>query len=158
MNISILQITFLHVYHHVSTCLFSWGYLKYLPGEQGVIIGLLNSFVHVFMYSYYLIAALGPKYTKYLWWKKYMTWIQLVFLVLFTQWPQQTFVFISAPVWINAIISCATAGIRLSITKRTDLLLRRQRDHLPYSIHQILSYHVQMQASLSFSALIYTKH
>ncbi|XP_024884285.1 elongation of very long chain fatty acids protein AAEL008004-like [Temnothorax curvispinosus] len=30
------------------------------------------------MYSYYFIAALGPKYKKYLWWKKYMTWIQLV--------------------------------------------------------------------------------
>lgn len=29
------------------------------------------------MYSYYLIAALGPKYKKYLWWKRYMTWIQL---------------------------------------------------------------------------------
>ncbi|XP_023312447.1 elongation of very long chain fatty acids protein AAEL008004-like, partial [Anoplophora glabripennis] len=45
--------------------------------EQGLFIGFLNSFVHVIMYSYYLIAALGPQYQKYLWWKKYMTWIQL---------------------------------------------------------------------------------
>ncbi|XP_047103938.1 elongation of very long chain fatty acids protein 7 [Schistocerca piceifrons] len=71
------QVTFLHVYHHTITALFSWGYLKFLPGEQGVVIGVLNSFVHVFMYTYYLLAALGPRYQKYLWWKKYMTWIQL---------------------------------------------------------------------------------
>lgn len=47
-------------------------------GEQGVVIGFLNSLVHVVMYFYYFLAALGPKYQKYLWWKKYMTWIQLV--------------------------------------------------------------------------------
>ncbi|KAJ3643351.1 hypothetical protein Zmor_026068 [Zophobas morio] len=71
------QVTFLHVYHHSCTMFFSWGYLKFLPGPQGAVIGLLNSFVHVVMYTYYLIAALGPKYQKYLWWKKYMTWMQL---------------------------------------------------------------------------------
>lgn len=42
------------------------------------MIGFLNSVVHVVLYSYYLIAALGPKYKKYLWWKKYVTKIQLV--------------------------------------------------------------------------------
>jgi hypothetical protein len=47
-------------------------------GEQGVVIGFLNSVVHVIMYFYYMVAAMGPKYQKYLWWKKYMTWIQLV--------------------------------------------------------------------------------
>jgi len=74
------QITFLHVFHHTIMAAFSWCYLKFLPGEQGAIIGFLNSVVHVIMYSYYLIAALGPKYKKYLWWKKYMTWIQLVII------------------------------------------------------------------------------
>jgi hypothetical protein len=47
-------------------------------GEQGVVIGFLNSVVHVIMYFYYMVAAMGPKYQKYIWWKKYMTWIQLV--------------------------------------------------------------------------------
>jgi len=28
------QVTFLHVYHHTITALFSWGYLKYLPGKH----------------------------------------------------------------------------------------------------------------------------
>ncbi|KYN23394.1 Elongation of very long chain fatty acids protein 7 [Trachymyrmex cornetzi] len=72
------QITFLHVFHHSTTAVFSWCYLKFLPGEQGIVIGFLNSTVHIIMYSYYLIAALGPKYRKYIWWKKYMTWIQLM--------------------------------------------------------------------------------
>ncbi|XP_026470359.1 elongation of very long chain fatty acids protein AAEL008004-like [Ctenocephalides felis] len=71
------QVTFLHVYHHTITALFSWGYLKYVPGEQGIVIGFLNSFVHIVMYFYYMVAAMGPEYQKYLWWKKYMTWIQL---------------------------------------------------------------------------------
>lgn len=47
-------------------------------GEQGILLGFLNSFVHIFMYFYYMVAAMGPKYKKYLWWKKYMTWIQLI--------------------------------------------------------------------------------
>ncbi|CAO1420615.1 unnamed protein product [Diamesa hyperborea] len=72
------QVSFLHVYHHTITALFSWGYLKYLPGEQGALIGFLNTFVHIFMYFYYFLAALGPRYKKYLFWKKYMTWLQLI--------------------------------------------------------------------------------
>ncbi|XP_011151305.1 elongation of very long chain fatty acids protein AAEL008004 isoform X2 [Harpegnathos saltator] len=72
------QVTFLHVYHHTITAVFSWCFLKLLPGQQGIFVGFLNSVVHIFMYSYYLIASLGSKYRKYLWWKKYMTWIQLL--------------------------------------------------------------------------------
>lgn len=30
------------------------------------------------MYSYYGLSAMGPNVSKYLWWKKYMTIIQLV--------------------------------------------------------------------------------
>ncbi|KAK9738401.1 GNS1/SUR4 family [Popillia japonica] len=76
------QVTFLHVYHHSIMVLFTWGYLKFLPSEQGIFIGFLNSFVHIIMYTYYLLSALGPRYQKYLWWKKYMTWIQLTQFLL----------------------------------------------------------------------------
>ncbi|XP_043289108.1 elongation of very long chain fatty acids protein [Venturia canescens] len=72
------QVSFLHVYHHTVTALYSWAYLKFLPGEQGLLVGFLNSLVHIFMYTYYMIAAMGPQYKKYLWWKKYMTIIQLI--------------------------------------------------------------------------------
>lgn len=34
------------------------------------------------MYFYYMVAAMGPQYQKYLWWKKYMTSIQLIQFVL----------------------------------------------------------------------------
>lgn len=30
------------------------------------------------MYAYYLLAALGPNVQKYLWWKKYLTSLQMV--------------------------------------------------------------------------------
>jgi hypothetical protein len=39
---------------------------------------MLNTFVHIIMYSYYLLAALGPRFQKYVWWKKYLTVLQMV--------------------------------------------------------------------------------
>jgi elongation of very long chain fatty acids protein 7 len=30
------------------------------------------------MYSYYFVAAMGPQYQKYLWWKRYLTNLQIV--------------------------------------------------------------------------------
>lgn len=39
---------------------------------------MVNSFIHVLMYSYYGLAALGPSVSKYLWWKKYLTILQLI--------------------------------------------------------------------------------
>lgn len=39
---------------------------------------MANSFIHVLMYTYYGLAALGPHIAKYLWWKKYLTILQLV--------------------------------------------------------------------------------
>lgn len=76
------QVTFLHVYHHSTMALFSWGYLKYMPGQQGALVGFLNCFVHIIMYFYYMVAAMGPKYQKYIWWKKYMTGLQLAQFIL----------------------------------------------------------------------------
>lgn len=38
---------------------------------------MLNTFVHIVMYSYYLLAALGPRVQPYLWWKKYLTILQM---------------------------------------------------------------------------------
>ena len=37
-----------------------------------------NAFIHIIMYGYYGLSALGPEYQKYLWWKKYLTQMQLV--------------------------------------------------------------------------------
>ncbi|CAF0753914.1 unnamed protein product [Didymodactylos carnosus] len=54
----------------------------YIAGGQGVFIIIINSFVHVVMYGYYALAALGPKMQKYLWWKKYLTQFQLFQFVM----------------------------------------------------------------------------
>jgi phosphatidylglycerophosphate synthase len=47
-------------------------------GEQAALPGSINSFIHVIMYFYYFLAALGPHMQPYLWWKKYLTRMQIV--------------------------------------------------------------------------------
>lgn len=42
------------------------------------LFAMLNSFCHILMYTYYALAALGPKVRAYLWWKPYITQTQLV--------------------------------------------------------------------------------
>ncbi|XP_063989125.1 very long chain fatty acid elongase 7 isoform X1 [Diachasmimorpha longicaudata] len=71
------QISFLHMYHHTVMPLISWGATKYYPGGHGTFIGVINSFVHIVMYTYYLLAAALPQYQQYLWWKKYITTLQM---------------------------------------------------------------------------------
>lgn len=53
-------------------------YLFTVSAEQAVLLGVLNSFVHTIMYIYYFLAGLGPEVQKYLWWKRYLTKLQLV--------------------------------------------------------------------------------
>ncbi|XP_047516267.1 elongation of very long chain fatty acids protein-like [Pieris napi] len=72
------QVTFLHLYHHSVMMIGTWMYLKYWPSYTLFFIGFMNALVHVFMYTYYGLAALGPKVTKYIFWKKYMTKFQLL--------------------------------------------------------------------------------
>ncbi|OWR40661.1 putative Elongase [Danaus plexippus plexippus] len=87
------QLTFLHVYHHVIMALYSWSYLKFAAGGEGAILALLNSVVHVVMYSYYLLSGLGPRFQKYLWWKKYVTKMQLlqfVLMLLYCAWTHNS--------------------------------------------------------------------
>jgi hypothetical protein len=40
---------------------------RFVPGGHGTFLGLINAFVHIVMYTYYLLAGMGPKYQKYLW-------------------------------------------------------------------------------------------
>lgn len=51
-------------------------------GGMGSFHAMVNSSVHVIMYFYYGLAAAGPRFQKFLWWKKYMTAIQLVCIKL----------------------------------------------------------------------------
>ncbi|CAG0923924.1 unnamed protein product [Notodromas monacha] len=71
------NISFLHVYHHSTQVFIWWIGVKFVPGGQSFFIGFINSMVHSVMYTYYLIASLGDKYKKFLWWKKYLTGMQM---------------------------------------------------------------------------------
>ncbi|KAJ0180130.1 hypothetical protein K1T71_004721 [Dendrolimus kikuchii] len=94
------QITFLHMYHHTVMPMISWGVTKYYPGGHGTLIGVINSFVHIIMYSYYMLAALGPKYRKYLFWKKYITTLQMLqFCIAFLHSSQLLFYDCGYPWW-----------------------------------------------------------
>ncbi|XP_050440915.1 elongation of very long chain fatty acids protein 4-like [Adelges cooleyi] len=71
------HVSFLHVYHHVNMVITTWTYLRFFKGQQAILCGALNSTVHMIMYSYYFLSALGPHMQKYLWWKKYLTRLQI---------------------------------------------------------------------------------
>lgn len=72
------QVSTLHVIHHGIMPVSVWWGVKFTPGGHSTFFGLINTFVHIVMYSYYLLAAMGPKVQKYLWWKKYLTVLQMV--------------------------------------------------------------------------------
>ncbi|XP_055390842.1 very long chain fatty acid elongase 4 isoform X1 [Bubalus kerabau] len=72
------QVSFLHVYHHCTMFTLWWIGIKWVAGGQAFFGAQMNSFIHVIMYSYYGLAAFGPWIQKYLWWKRYLTMLQLV--------------------------------------------------------------------------------
>ena len=71
------QLTFLHVYHHSTMFCLWWIGVKYVAGGSSFLGAMCNCYVHVLMYTYYFLAACGPSVRKYLWWKKYLTIIQM---------------------------------------------------------------------------------
>jgi hypothetical protein len=47
-------------------------------GGHGTFLGTINSFVHIVMYLYYFITNTWPQYKNNIWWKKYVTQLQMV--------------------------------------------------------------------------------
>ena len=72
------QMTTLHVVHHAMMPVVAWLFLKFVGGGHSTFFMFLNIGVHVVMYFYYFMSSFGPKVQKYLWWKKYITTMQLV--------------------------------------------------------------------------------
>ncbi|KAL0121623.1 hypothetical protein PUN28_006854 [Cardiocondyla obscurior] len=72
------HVSTLHVIHHGCMPMSVWFGVKFTPGGHSTFFGLLNTFVHIVMYTYYLLAAMGPKMQPYLWWKKYLTAFQML--------------------------------------------------------------------------------
>merc|ERR1711934_1323481 len=73
----------LHVVHHGGLPIAVWFGPKFVGGGHTTFCGFLNSGVHVAMYLYYFLAALGPTIQPYLWWKRYLTRLQMAQFVIF---------------------------------------------------------------------------
>lgn len=87
------QITLLHLYHHSLTPIETWVCVKFLAGGHGTFSNLVNNLVHVIMYTYYMLSAMGPQYQKYIWWKQHLTTLQLAQFTLVFVHSAQVFLF-----------------------------------------------------------------
>lgn len=67
----------LHIYHHIATMWLAWIQLYDTTSMQWLPIWI-NLLVHVFMYYYYFVCALGST----VWWKRYLTTMQIIQFVL----------------------------------------------------------------------------
>jgi len=72
------QLSFLHIYHHATMFSLWWIGARYVAGGSSFLGAMFNCCVHVLMYSYYALSAIGGRIRKYLWWKKYLTAIQML--------------------------------------------------------------------------------
>lgn len=76
------HVTFLHVYHHLCVSLNGWIYIRY-GWIHGAITGVfVNSMIHIVMYSYFFLATF-PQMRRHLWWKKYITSVQIGQFIFF---------------------------------------------------------------------------
>ncbi len=66
--------SFLHIYHHTTIAWAWWIALRYSPGGDIYFGALLNSAIHVLMYSYYAFALVKVRCP----WKRYLTQAQLL--------------------------------------------------------------------------------
>ena len=71
------QVTFLHVYHHATMPLIWWIGAKWHAGGISHVGPICNSFIHVVMYGYYFLSSYGDRFQRFLWWKRYLTLLQL---------------------------------------------------------------------------------
>ena len=71
------QLTFLHVFHHTSVIFLGWMAIYYHPCGFYHISIQLNAPMHFFMYFYYFLSSF-PELAPHLWWKKYITTLQLI--------------------------------------------------------------------------------
>ncbi|XP_077980559.1 very long chain fatty acid elongase 4-like isoform X2 [Glandiceps talaboti] len=76
------QISVLHVYHHSTMPLLWWLVTKWIAGGTAFFSAMANCLVHTIMYSYYSLSAIGPHMQPYLWWKKYLTKMQMVQFII----------------------------------------------------------------------------
>lgn len=76
------QVSLLHMYHHISTITLVWLFLKYRGGKMEMFIPVINSFVHIIMYTYYFLSSFKRFSSKTAFIKPAITIIQIVQLVM----------------------------------------------------------------------------
>lgn len=82
------------MYHHSVVPLLGWIVLKIAPTASCLgLFPLVNTFVHIIMYTYYAAASFGPSVQPYLWWKKYITQMQLAQFALYAAYTIPFFLF-----------------------------------------------------------------
>ncbi|XP_017756788.1 PREDICTED: elongation of very long chain fatty acids protein 7-like [Eufriesea mexicana] len=87
------QISFLHLYHHISTIFIFWYSMKYFIAGSTLTFSLYNSSVHVIMYTYYFLASFGPSMQKLLNpIKPIITTIQMVQFIILASYILQAFI------------------------------------------------------------------
>ncbi|XP_028048381.1 elongation of very long chain fatty acids protein 1 [Monomorium pharaonis] len=78
------QISYLHTYHHVTVVIHVWLTLRYFIVSFAMTATVVNSSIHVIMYSYYFLSTFGPDMQQRLLpFKKNFTVIQMVQFIIF---------------------------------------------------------------------------
>ncbi|XP_071555907.1 very long chain fatty acid elongase AAEL008004-like [Temnothorax nylanderi] len=78
------QISALHLYHHVSTLLFSWAHVRFYAVAPILLVFVINCFIHTIMYTYYFLATWGPNVQKAVApLKRWITIAQMIQFVVF---------------------------------------------------------------------------
>ncbi|XP_045111896.1 elongation of very long chain fatty acids protein AAEL008004-like [Portunus trituberculatus] len=108
MNKKNEHVSLLHVCHHSLMPVCMWYGVRHHSGGHTTLLIFLNAFVHTVMYLYYLLAAMGPRVRPFLWWKKYLTTLQIVqFLTVMAQNAMVFFVECAVPpvllIWVNSM-------------------------------------------------------
>ena len=84
---------------------FLFALFQFVGGGHTTFCGFLNCFVHVVMYSYYFLAA--PWIQPYLWWKRYITKLQMMqFIIFIVHALQPLFIECSYPKVRSSVQSC----------------------------------------------------
>lgn len=102
------QVTVLHVFHHFSMPINCWFGTKFVPGGFGTFGPMVNTFIHFVMYFYYFLSSFGETFKKYLWWKRYMTQMQMLqFVIIIIHGSQLFYIQCNYPkVFMLATASC----------------------------------------------------
>ena len=87
------MINLYHVAHHSIMPFSVWWGVKFLPGGHSTFFGFLNTFVHIIIYSYFILKTLIPQSKPFLtWWKTFYPFLQIIqFAIIFMHTFQLVF-------------------------------------------------------------------